>query len=472
MPWSKMDGSEVEGCDDDQIAVVKDEDGELEGCHDSDEEADDQIAALEASEDDRADSEEGDDEAEGDEAADERAQDADELGGAAEDAGHGMQKGEAGVREYEGRSYTSIIKGAEIRETADDKVTVKVMTDEIARDGMVVDPEGLRTENYMKYGSVLWEHGQDPRRGFEPVATTVNMIPKPDGYIAELQFVEDEDDQFARRIERKVRNDEIRAVSLGWRTETVKREKRNGEMVPVVKEADMTEFSFVGVPSDVNALVQSRMHYPDEAAPNERSTFLCVCKGLIELEAARRSMNGQTHAQALEGVKDDIESNVMGGVMEVKGPGCPFEDMPSPTDGFESLASVLNVEADTLMQAAAVDGCSYDRSALDDEGAEDNDERSNEDEDSRDCGCGNEGTPSSPSAQDGTPSDAERDEPPGIDELIDLSQRIGPSKVRQMADAIGTEDLARLVAEHGAETIAQERKRRAQIKAGKQMGVL
>jgi HK97 family phage prohead protease len=50
MPWSKVPGSEVEECEAGQTAVVKDDDGEVEGCHDTEDEANDQIAALEASE--------------------------------------------------------------------------------------------------------------------------------------------------------------------------------------------------------------------------------------------------------------------------------------------------------------------------------------------------------------------------------------------------------------------------------------
>jgi len=50
MPWSKVDGSEVDACDDGQVAVVKDGDGSVEGCHDTEDEAEDQLAALNASE--------------------------------------------------------------------------------------------------------------------------------------------------------------------------------------------------------------------------------------------------------------------------------------------------------------------------------------------------------------------------------------------------------------------------------------
>jgi len=58
MPWTIVQGHP--SCDDDQVAVVKEDGdgnpdmGELEGCHDSEDEAQDQIAALEASEDDRS----------------------------------------------------------------------------------------------------------------------------------------------------------------------------------------------------------------------------------------------------------------------------------------------------------------------------------------------------------------------------------------------------------------------------------
>jgi len=51
MPYS-IDDDNAE-CADDEVAVVKESDGEVMGCHASEEDAQDQIAALEASEDDR-----------------------------------------------------------------------------------------------------------------------------------------------------------------------------------------------------------------------------------------------------------------------------------------------------------------------------------------------------------------------------------------------------------------------------------
>lgn len=50
MPYSKERGHSE--CDGGQVAVVKDDDGEVMGCHATENDADDQIAALEAEEDD------------------------------------------------------------------------------------------------------------------------------------------------------------------------------------------------------------------------------------------------------------------------------------------------------------------------------------------------------------------------------------------------------------------------------------
>lgn len=52
MPYSKVEGHSE--CSDGEIAVVKDEDGELMGCHASDEAADEQITALQISEAEKA----------------------------------------------------------------------------------------------------------------------------------------------------------------------------------------------------------------------------------------------------------------------------------------------------------------------------------------------------------------------------------------------------------------------------------
>jgi HK97 family phage prohead protease len=376
------------------------------------------------------------------------------------------------ARGLEGQSYHSRINDPEIRETADGTITVKVMTDQVARDGMVIDPEGLRTEDYMKNPVVLWEHGQDPRRGAEPVARCTNLMRKDDGYVAEIEFAEDD---FAQRIEGKMRNEFINAVSVGWKTEDVRREERGENMIPVVRESDMTEFSVVGVPADTDALVQSRMHGPPATSEEPVGVFETMCQGLIVAEATRRTQEGMTMAQAKEAVRGEIKQEVPGGMDEVRFTECPFDGMPDPMRSFETLGAILEVGAGLLMRAAEVDGCMYDTDRSETERSETGEESrtSQNDENSRsDCGCTGEGTPSSPSVSGGTPPEAERDDAPGIEPLVRLAQEIGAERTKKIAERIGIGKLKRLVSQLGAGRVAKLRRKRADRKAKRQLGVL
>jgi len=130
------------------------------------------------------------------------------------------------------------------------------MTEQVARDGMVLDADGLNTRAFEKNPVVLWSHGTDPRRGDEPVGRAFNIREGGDGMLADVEFAEDD---FAQRIEQKVRNGFINAVSVGWRTEDI---DRSGD-APTVTRSDMTEFSFVAVPADTDALVKERKQGDD-----------------------------------------------------------------------------------------------------------------------------------------------------------------------------------------------------------------
>lgn len=213
MPYSKVDGADTEECSGGQTAVVKDSDGEVMGCHDEEGDADDQIAALEASED-----------------------------GESSANGETRQTG----------SYRAVLPDANIRQTADDnKVTVQFMTEQVARDGMVLDADGIDTEAFEKNPVVLWSHGTDPRRGDEPIGKASNLRRNGDGMLADVTFANDD---FAQRIQQKVQDGFVNAVSIGWRTEEM---DTDGD-APTVTRSDMTEFSFVAVPADTDALVQER----------------------------------------------------------------------------------------------------------------------------------------------------------------------------------------------------------------------
>jgi len=303
MPWSKVNGSEVDACDDEQVAVVKDSDGSVEGCHDTEDEADDQLAALNASEEraDASDLSEGtlvtwgpsnatrygevaEVHMEGSVTSDSGAEDETTIE-ASEDnpvveIDHMQYDDEEGewmmsdtttvhrpdslevIDDLPERSAQTEIRGAfgenravvdsEIRMSSDgERTTIQFMTEDVARDGMVLDADGMDLSAYRENPVVLWQHGRDQRRGKQPIAKTVDIERNGDGYLATIEWY---DDEFSQRIKDQVKRGYLNAASVGWRTEDIAR----GESPPRVSESDMTEFSIVSVPTDTGALVEER----------------------------------------------------------------------------------------------------------------------------------------------------------------------------------------------------------------------
>jgi len=239
---------------------------------------------------------------------------------------------------------------ANMRMSSDgERTTIQFMTEDVARDGLVLDADGLDMSAYRDNPVVLWQHGQDPRRGAEPIAKTVELQRNDDGWLATIEWY---DDDFSQRIKEKVKRGFLNAASIGWNTEDVAR----GEQPPRIAESDMTEFSIVSVPADAGALVEEREHY----AEGGKSEFKTICEGLMCLEAVRRMGEGMTMAQARNDVISEINERVPGGMGALKSMGCPFEDAMDPTAGFEALGSVLQADPQRLQMAAGVDGCMYD----------------------------------------------------------------------------------------------------------------
>ena len=143
----------------------------------------------------------------------------------------------------------------EIRWHSDgERTTVQIMTGNVARDGFIIDPKGLSMTNYRKNPVVLWHHGWDIR-GKMPVgmAKNIRMSKAKDSWLADVTFDEDE---FSQMLKAKVKSGSVRAVSIGWIT----KQREWIDDVLVIKKAELTEFSFVAVPSDPDAIVQERTY--------------------------------------------------------------------------------------------------------------------------------------------------------------------------------------------------------------------
>jgi len=145
----------------------------------------------------------------------------------------------------------------EIRTHADGKkVTVKIMSGEVARDGMIVEPAGLNVRNYEPNPVILWNHGFSSH-GTIPIGTASNLRINAAGtdWLADASF---DPDEFSQMIGNKVRGGSIRAVSIGWITHAAENRVIDGQNVRVITNAELTEFSFVAVGADPRALVQQR----------------------------------------------------------------------------------------------------------------------------------------------------------------------------------------------------------------------
>ena len=154
------------------------------------------------------------------------------------------------------QSQRAVTSDASIRMASDgERTTVQVMTEDLARDGMIIRADGLDTQSYMNNPVVLWNHGLDPQRGAVPVARTVDMQRVDGGLRATVEW---DTDDFSQSIRDKVKRGFLNAVSLGWATDASEVQEIDGRSVPVVTRSDMTEFSFVSVPADAGALVTQR----------------------------------------------------------------------------------------------------------------------------------------------------------------------------------------------------------------------
>jgi hypothetical protein len=127
-------------------------------------------------------------------------------------------------------------------------IAVTVATNDLARDGMILEMDGLSLSSYRQNPVVLWNHGESPQRGSVPIGKATRLVKRSDSLLANVTFAEDD---YSQDLRRKIESGVINAVSVGWRT--LDSEGRN----PVrVTKADMTEFSFVPVPADAGALTE------------------------------------------------------------------------------------------------------------------------------------------------------------------------------------------------------------------------
>lgn len=128
--------------------------------------------------------------------------------------------------------------------------------------GFRVMTEGINLGNYTKNPIVLWWHKRpspwEGRNGDDevmPIGKASNLRKENGQLLADIEF--DQDDDFARKIEKKVDNDFIRMCSPGLDPVTISEDEAYllpGQKYATLVECDLVEISIADIGSNPNAL--------------------------------------------------------------------------------------------------------------------------------------------------------------------------------------------------------------------------
>lgn len=120
-------------------------------------------------------------------------------------------------------------------------------TENVARDGMVIESSAWRLDHYNANPVFLWAHDYS-----QPPIGKATASVENGALMTDVTF--DQGDEFAREVERKYRDGYMNAVSVGWSTITIKPGNP-----PRIAEAELLDISAVPVPADPGALKERQV---------------------------------------------------------------------------------------------------------------------------------------------------------------------------------------------------------------------
>lgn len=210
---------------------------------------------------------------------------------------------------------SSVIRSYDARvDDVDDEtrsLVVKINTASIDRYRTVIDPKGGRLANYNKLGRpVLWEHGKDPRRHTDPIATSrwirTNGGEKPKEILAKPVFLNDE---FSEQRYQWYRDGVLRGWSVNILpdvdsatppTTSELRSRPEWEGADLIYRSwDLAEFSGTVIPGNAEALTGDRAFAILQAV--ERGLWIPDdLKPIIEEKAKDRTMTSATEGLTMQ----------------------------------------------------------------------------------------------------------------------------------------------------------------------------
>ncbi|MXZ31257.1 MAG: hypothetical protein F4Z22_10585, partial [Acidimicrobiia bacterium] len=152
---------------------------------------------------------------------------------------------------YDGAAFRSAAAIGDSKAVGGNVYSVTIFANELSRDGMSVDLDGMDFSNYEKNPVVLYAHDHMGRTesGGLPIGRTLRLARTSAGEIrAEFEFLAG--DAFAERVRNAWEQGFLRGASIGWRpVET----RPSGRRVRAVR-SELLEWSIVAVPADPDAL--------------------------------------------------------------------------------------------------------------------------------------------------------------------------------------------------------------------------
>ena len=128
-----------------------------------------------------------------------------------------------------GAGFRSAAAIGDERPVRGDVYSVTIFANELSRDGMSVDLDGMDFSNYEKNPVVLYAHDHTGRTesGGLPIGRTVRLARTRDGHIrADFEFLAG--DMFAERVRNAWERGFLRGASIGWRPVETRPEGRGG----------------------------------------------------------------------------------------------------------------------------------------------------------------------------------------------------------------------------------------------------
>lgn len=140
--------------------------------------------------------------------------------------------------------------------SAENRTKVVASTSELARDGDVVVPSGLKVANFLRTSAIHFNHNYE-----YPVAKPVSaaLINNGEQLEVEIEWPPDGTSAKSDEVRRLVKADVLRAVSIGFLPlEMEPLDPKQPFRGQRILEADLLELSFTGCPADTGAIVTQR----------------------------------------------------------------------------------------------------------------------------------------------------------------------------------------------------------------------